>query len=170
MSLHFQIRRPRAVSVEGAPTASQSAHPRELAPTYPHHVYRLVCSHLRNMTSAVDQCSSSQPNQEASLIFDPTSATSTSFFQASRAPVTTARETEDSSRRTHEVYRGMCSDPADPGGEVRRCSVGCTITMSDVSPFVRIQLAGPYRECPLRKKCFLMWVGVGCGGILSCSD
>ena len=31
---------------EGAPTASQSAH-RELAPTYPHQVYRLVCSHLR---------------------------------------------------------------------------------------------------------------------------
>ena len=28
---------------EGAPTASQSAH-RELAPTYPHQVYRLVCS------------------------------------------------------------------------------------------------------------------------------
>ena len=30
---------------EGAPTVSQSAH-RELAPTYPHQVYRLVCSHL----------------------------------------------------------------------------------------------------------------------------
>ena len=37
---------------EGAPTASQSAH-RELAPTYPHHVYRSVCSHLRNMASSV---------------------------------------------------------------------------------------------------------------------
>ena len=36
---------------EGAPTASQSAH-RELAPTYPHQVYRLVCSH---MASSVDQ-------------------------------------------------------------------------------------------------------------------
>ena len=34
----------------------------------------------------------------------------------------------------------MCSDPLDPDGEVRGCSVGCTITMSDVSPFVRIQL------------------------------
>ena len=32
---------------EGAPTVSQSVH-RELAPTYPHQVYRLVCSHLRN--------------------------------------------------------------------------------------------------------------------------
>ena len=46
---------------EGAPTASQSAH-RVLAPTYPHQVYRLVCSHLRNtssMASSVDQYSRS---------------------------------------------------------------------------------------------------------------
>ena len=64
---------------EWAPTASQSAH-REHALTYPHQVYRLVCSHLRNLASAVDQYSGSQPNQEACLIFDPTSATSTSFF------------------------------------------------------------------------------------------
>ena len=40
--------------VQGAPTASQSAH-RELALTYPHQVYRLVCSHLRNMAPSVDQ-------------------------------------------------------------------------------------------------------------------
>ena len=39
---------------EGAPTASQSAH-RELAPTYPHHVHHVLCSHLRNMASSVDQ-------------------------------------------------------------------------------------------------------------------
>ena len=42
---------------EGAPTASQSAH-RELAPTNPHQVYRLVCSDVRNttsMASSVDQ-------------------------------------------------------------------------------------------------------------------
>ena len=39
---------------EGAPTASQSTY-RELAPTYPHQVFRLVCSHLRNMASSVDQ-------------------------------------------------------------------------------------------------------------------
>ena len=148
MSLHFQIRRPRAVSVEGAPTASQSAHPRELAPTYPHHVYRLVCSHLRNMASAVVQYSSSQPNQEASLIFDPTNATSTSFFQALSAPVAIARDTEDSGRRTHEGYRGMCCDPVDPGGEVRGCFAGCAIAVSGVSPFVWIQLAGPCRVSP----------------------
>ena len=39
---------------EGARTASQSVH-RELAPTYPHRVYRLVCFPLRNMASSVDQ-------------------------------------------------------------------------------------------------------------------
>ena len=38
---------------EGATTASQSAH-RELAPTDPHQVYHLLCSHLRIMAS-VDQ-------------------------------------------------------------------------------------------------------------------
>ena len=39
---------------ERAPTVSQSAH-RELAPIYPHQVHRLVCSHQRNLASAVDQ-------------------------------------------------------------------------------------------------------------------
>ena len=39
---------------EGDPTASQSVH-RELVPTYPHQMYRLLCSHLRNMASSVDQ-------------------------------------------------------------------------------------------------------------------
>ena len=59
MSLHFQIRgrvihdrwlRETQSSQqlgEGAPTVSQPAH-RELTPTYPHRVYRLVRSHLRN--------------------------------------------------------------------------------------------------------------------------
>ena len=59
----------------------------------------------------------------------------------------------------------MCSDTLDPGGEVR----GCSIAMSDVSPFVWVKLARPYREFP-QIKCFLMWVCVGCGGIISCSD
>ena len=38
---------------EGAPTARQSAR-RELAPTYPPEVYRLICSLLINMASSVD--------------------------------------------------------------------------------------------------------------------
>ena len=65
---------------KGAPRASQSAH-RELAPTYPHQVYRLVCSHLRNLASAVDQYSSS--SQPASLIFDPTSECNLNKFFSS---------------------------------------------------------------------------------------
>ena len=147
MSLHFQIHRPRAVSVEsvkGLPTASQSAH-QEVAPTYADQVYRLVCSHLRNMASAVDKYSSSQPNQEASLIFDPTSATSTSFFIASRAPVAIARETEDSGRRTREGYKSMCSAPVDPGGNVQICCVGCILSMSEISSLcLAQQLAGTW--------------------------
>ena len=39
---------------EGDPTATQSVY-LDLAPTYPHQVYRLLCSHLRNMESSVDQ-------------------------------------------------------------------------------------------------------------------
>ena len=64
MSLHFQnsyIQSSQRRLGEGAPTASQSAH-REVAPTYPHQVYHLVCSHLRNtssMASSADQYSSS---------------------------------------------------------------------------------------------------------------
>ena len=60
MNLHFQIgahdlwlretqRSQRRLS-EGATTVSQFAH-RELAPTNPHQVYHLLCSHLRIMAS-----------------------------------------------------------------------------------------------------------------------
>ena len=65
---------------EGAPTASQSAN-RELARTYPHQVYRLVCSHLRNLASAVDQYSGR--SQPASLILDPTSECNVNKFFSS---------------------------------------------------------------------------------------
>ena len=65
---------------EGAPTASQSART-DLAPTYTHQVYRLVCSHLRHLSSAVDQYSSS--SQPASLILDPTSERNLNKFFSS---------------------------------------------------------------------------------------
>ena len=98
------------------------------------------------MASAVDQYSSSHPNQEVSPIFDPTSATSISFFQASRAPVAVARETKDSSRRTHGGYRGMCSNPVDPGGEVRGRSVGCILGIPEISHSVFIAAASRYMD------------------------
>ena len=123
---------------EGVPTVSQSAH-QELTPTYPHQVYRLACSHLRNM--ACHQLISKETN----LIFGPTmNATSTSFFQASRAPVAFVREKERSGRRTEEGRRGMCSDTLNPGGEVRGCCVGCILGMPEVSPFVFIVAASRY--------------------------
>ena len=77
MSLHFQnsyIQSSQRRLGEGAPTASQSAH-RELALTYPHQVYRLVCSHLRNtssMASSVDQYRRSRPRSVRSSSSFPT--------------------------------------------------------------------------------------------------
>ena len=38
----------------------------------------------------------------------------------------------------------MCSDPLDPDGEVRECSVGCTIGVWDMAPLVLIKTAGRY--------------------------
>ena len=43
----------------------------------------------------------------------------------------------DIRKRDVEAMR-MCSDTVNPGGEVRGCSVGCLLGMSDVSPFVFI--------------------------------
>ena len=83
ISLHFLIHSntqssQRRIGV-GAPPASHSAN-KELPPTDPHQVYRLVCSQLRNLSSAVDQYSSLQP---ASLIFDPTSEFNLDNFPSS---------------------------------------------------------------------------------------
>ena len=101
MSLHFQIQSQtqsqsshRGLGEED-PTASQSAH-RELAPTYPHQVYRLVWSHLRNLASAVDQYSSSRP---ASLIFDPTSECNLNKFCFESASRICSRE-----RKLRQTY------------------------------------------------------------------
>ena len=44
-----------------------------------------------------------------------------------------ARDTENYGRHPHEGCLGMCSGPHDPDGEVRGCSVGCTIGVSDIS-------------------------------------
>ena len=54
--------------VEGATTASQSAH-RDLVPTYPHQVYHLLCSHLRYV-ALVDHYSSTQPKPGPSSCFE----------------------------------------------------------------------------------------------------
>ena len=48
----------------------------------------------------------------------------------------------------------MCSDPLDPGGEVRDCSVGCTLGMSDVSPFRAAAALDVHTEFPELKNAF----------------
>ena len=106
-----------------------------------------------------DSCSVkyiTQPNQEeASLIFDPTSEWNLNkFFQASRAPVAFAREKEHSGRRTQEGGRRMCSDTLNPGGEARGCSVGCLLGMPEISPFVFIAAASRYTGFLELKKSF----------------
>ena len=46
----------------------------------------------------------------------------------------------------------MCSDPLDPGGEVRGCSVAGTLDMSDISPFRVAAVLNVHREFPELKK------------------
>ena len=59
----------------------------------------------------------------------------------------------------------MCSDPLDPGEEVRGCSVGCTLGMSDISPFRVTAALNVHREFPEIKSCIFKRVCFGCGGI-----
>ena len=105
----------------------------ETAPTAPNQGYYLLCSHLRIMTSAVLMAHS--PSK--CLIFDLTNPTSI-FFQAPRAHIVQHQWSflaiGHSGRHTQEGCRGMCYDPFDNGGEVRACSVGCTLGMTDISP------------------------------------
>ena len=59
----------------------------------------------------------------------------------------------------------MCSDPLDPGREVRGCSAGCTLGMSDISPFRVAAALDVHREFPELKQCTFKQVCFGCGGI-----
>ena len=90
------------------------------------------------------------------------SATSTTFFQASRAPVAFARAKENSGRHTEERRRGMCSDTLNPGGEVRGCCAGCILGMPEISPFVFIaasyQLHGISRTKEMLFQAGVFWV------------
>ena len=59
----------------------------------------------------------------------------------------------------------MCSDPVDPGGEVRSCYVGCILGMPEISPFVFIIAASRYMGFLELKKSFFKRGCLGCGGI-----
>ena len=59
----------------------------------------------------------------------------------------------------------MCSDPLDPGGEVRGCSVGCTLVMSDALPFRAAAALDVHTVFPELKNCIFKRVCFGCGEI-----
>ena len=59
----------------------------------------------------------------------------------------------------------MCSDAVDPGGELRGCSVGCILGMSQISPFVYVVAASRYRGHLQLKEYFFKRGCFGCGGI-----
>ena len=62
-----------------------------------------------------------------------------------------------------EGYRGMCSDPVDPGGEGLSSPVGSTIGMWDITPLVLIVAAGRNIGLLEVKKCFFKRWCCGCG-------
>ena len=133
--------RPRAVSVDslkGAATDSQSAH-RELVPTYPHQVYHLLLSHLRNTASSVISKVGLSPSSQFDQCLHECNLNNFSRFESTSSHCLRDRA---HGRRAHAGYIGMCSDPVDPGGGVRSSSVGCTIGMWDISPLVLIIAAG----------------------------
>ena len=98
--------------------------------------------------------------------FDPRAFQLQIIFQASRAPVAIACETEHPDRQPLEGCRGMCSDPLDPDGKVRGCSVGCTIGVWGIAPLVLIIAAGRYIGfLELQKSFFKRGCCTRCGGI-----
>ena len=153
---------------EGAPTSSQSAH-RELGPTYPHQVYRLVCSHLRNLASAVDQYSSSQP---ASLIFAPTSGCNLNkcffklrerqshFLARKNTPVDIGKRDVEACVLAPSILAGRC---------VGALWVACWACPT-YHNFVFTAAATRYVGFLELKKSFFKQGCFGCGEIFWCSD
>ena len=101
--------------------------------------------------------------QPASLTFDLTSATSTTF-QAPKAPAAIACETEHSGRHTQEERRGMCSDTLNPGGEANLLC-GLDTGHAREAPFVFIVAASRYMGFLELDRCFFKRGCFGCGGI-----
>ena len=129
-------------------------------------MYRLVCFRQRNSGSAVDQYSSSQ----TSLIFDPTSATSTSFLKLrerqsrlharKKTPVDTSMRDTDACFLTPSIPAGRC--------------VGALWVAQSPCPTYHLPCGsrspvntGSFHK---QKNCSSIKVCFGCGGILPCSD
>ena len=64
----------------------------------------------------------------------------------------------------------MCSDTLNPGGEVRGCSVGCMLGMSDVSPFMFIAASHKVHWIARTKEMFFQAGVIRCGDFFWCSD
>ena len=130
-----------------------------------------MCSHLRNLASAVDQYSSSRP---ASLILDPKSECNlnkffSSFESASR--ICSRERTRPAGRHTQDGRRGMCSDILNPGGEVRGCCVDCILACQRYHHLCLLQQANRYMGFLELKKCFFKRGCFGCGEVFwCCSD
>ena len=98
--------------------------------------------------------------------FDPRAFQFQIIFQASDSTSRAIpRETERSGRHPQQGCRGMCSEPLDPGGEVRACSVRCTLRMSDMSHFRVPAACRSIWSFQHLKNAFFTRVCVGCGGI-----
>ena len=59
----------------------------------------------------------------------------------------------------------MCSDPLDPGAEVRGCSVSWTLSMWDIPRFRAASAFNVHREFPEEEKSILGRVCSVCGKI-----
>ena len=57
----------------------------------------------------------------------------------------------------------MCSDTLNPGGEVRRCCVGCILGMPEISPFVFIAASYQPHGISRAKEMFFHAGVFGCG-------
>ena len=64
----------------------------------------------------------------------------------------------------------MCSDPLNPGREVRGCCVGCILGMPEITILCLSQQATSYVGFLELKKCFFKRGCFGFGEIFWCSD
>ena len=138
-------------------------------PTYPHQVYRLVCSYLRNLASAVDQNNSSQL---ASLIFDPTGECNLNkffFVLRERQLHLLARKSTPVDVRKRDVEACVLT-PLIPAG---RCVGALWVACWACPTYHHLclsQQATRYMGFLEQNTCFYKGGCFGCGEIFWCSD
>ena len=136
MNSHFHIRTSRAVSVDSVKGQRQPANlptenSRPPIPTRCTIYCAPTCESWRRLISKLAHRPTSQSDlrpHESNLNHFSSSESTSRHCSRDRA----LRQTYARGMSRH-VFR-----PLDPGGEVRGCSVSCTIAMSDISPLVFI--------------------------------